>query len=206
MSCSRGSSRPRDGTRISEVSCIGRSVLDHQCQLGISAIKMFSPSTVALIVTDWKEGAFIRTLNLQHYFLMSYHSACSILTIQKVSLLTPLSCGEHRACSNKQSGVKLPAENQTRKLTFHVYSQQWGRSQKHTRSLKHVSLCLKHHNQKNGQHRYFIIFNCPIKMGLQFLKDMNYFKLLYIQHDLFGKNLHNPILLIIAPSFCLHYL
>ena len=128
MSCSRGSSRPRDGTRISEVSCIGRSVLDHQCQLGISAIKMFSPSTVVLIVTDWKEGAFIRTLNLQHYFLMSYHSACSILTIQKVSLLTPLSCGEHRACSNKQSGVKLPAENQTRKLTFHVHSQQWGRS------------------------------------------------------------------------------
>ena len=128
MSCSRGSSQPRNRTRISQVSCIGRSVLDHQCHLGISAIKMFSPSTVVFIVTDWKESAFIHTLNLQRYFLMYYHSAGSILTIQKVSLLTQLSCDDHRTYSNKQRGVKLPAENQTRKLTFHVYNQKWGRS------------------------------------------------------------------------------
>ena len=34
ISSSRGSSRPRDGTHISHVSCIGRQVLYHQCHLG----------------------------------------------------------------------------------------------------------------------------------------------------------------------------
>ena len=32
MPSSRGSSPPRDGTRISEVSCIGRRALYHWCQ------------------------------------------------------------------------------------------------------------------------------------------------------------------------------
>ena len=34
MPFSKGSSRPRDGTHISHVSCIGRQVLYHQCQMG----------------------------------------------------------------------------------------------------------------------------------------------------------------------------
>ena len=34
MPSSRGSSKPRDQTRVSYVSCIGRWVLQHQCHLG----------------------------------------------------------------------------------------------------------------------------------------------------------------------------
>ena len=39
---SRGSSWPRDRTRASRVSCIGRQVLYHQCHLGSSSIPLFS--------------------------------------------------------------------------------------------------------------------------------------------------------------------
>ena len=39
MTSSRGSSRPRDGTHASYVSCIGRWVLYHNCRLG-------SPTTI----------------------------------------------------------------------------------------------------------------------------------------------------------------
>ena len=40
----QGSSRPRDGTRLSYVSCIGRHVLYHKCPLGSSTIifKLYS--------------------------------------------------------------------------------------------------------------------------------------------------------------------
>ena len=40
ISCSRGSSQPRDRTRISCVSCIGNWVLYHQHQLGCSMIHL----------------------------------------------------------------------------------------------------------------------------------------------------------------------
>ena len=38
MTSSRGSSHPRDGTRVSYVSCSGRQVLYHQCDLEVRAL------------------------------------------------------------------------------------------------------------------------------------------------------------------------
>ena len=43
ITSSRGSSRPRDHTRISYVSCIGRQVLYHQHHLGSASLYSFLP-------------------------------------------------------------------------------------------------------------------------------------------------------------------
>ena len=53
MPFSRGSSRPRDLTHISYVSCIGRQVLYHKCHLGVTWKFL---SCVQLFVTPWTIG------------------------------------------------------------------------------------------------------------------------------------------------------
>ena len=53
MPSSRGSSRPRDRTHISYISCIGRWVLYHECHLGnpchLSKLSFASPSSTNFI-------------------------------------------------------------------------------------------------------------------------------------------------------------
>ena len=54
MLSSRGSSRPRDGTRVSYITCIGKQVLYHEHHLGSHHLRRQMTNALTVVVQSWQ--------------------------------------------------------------------------------------------------------------------------------------------------------
>ena len=89
MPSSRGSSQPKDQTRISYVSCIGRWVLYHQCHLGSPHTSLCFPKSIHLeIWQTWTKQLAVWVIKLKvlqkqfpYHLLHTRWSKYSILCI-----------------------------------------------------------------------------------------------------------------------------
>ena len=69
MPSSRGSSQPRNQTRVSYISCIGRQVLYHWCHLG-------SPKIIKLLVGNSKQTSGYKLYILHRRFITRLFPEC----------------------------------------------------------------------------------------------------------------------------------